>query len=53
MEHYAADYYDKPKTKIDGSDSGNWIGLAIIFALSGSIIGFLIGYNLHTFLGWL
>ena len=32
---------DKENNK---SGSGNWIGMAIIFAVSGFWIGFLIGY---------
>ena len=38
---------------IDEEDSGNWIGLAIIFALSGFTVGFVFGCLLDRFLAWL
>ena len=46
------EFYDKC-AEIDDKDAGMYLIGHLICAISGSIVGFLIGYNLDQFLGWL
>ena len=37
--------------EIDSEDTGNWLGMAIIFAISGFTVGFIAGYFVERLLG--
>jgi len=44
MKYNAADYYDKPRTKIDKPIISNKLGLLLWGVLYGGFVGFFIGW---------
>ena len=50
MKQTEREFYDK-LNELDSPDTGDWLGRAIICAISGGVVGFILGVFVQRLLG--